>query len=106
MTVDATKINYYSGWEIDQLIDQGTISVGSGTTLVASLSNAENPNVYEVQFRPSGMAQWFRIGQNSTNATVAGGFQFSSYVDGANIYLTTSTSGTARFFIWSDTVVH
>jgi len=106
MAVDDTKINYYSGWEIDQIIDQGTVSVGSGTSIVASLSNAENPNVYEVQFQPSGLQEWYMIGQNSTNATIANGFSFSTYVDGADIYITTSSAGTARYFIWSDTVVH
>ena len=106
MAVDDTKVNYYSGWEVDQLIAQGSFSVSTGTTLVHSLSDAQNPNVYELQFQPSGVAQWYRIGTNSTNATVANLFNFSSYVDGSSLYATTSSGGTIRYFIWSDTVVH
>lgn len=105
MTVDATKIAYYSGWDIDQLVATNTdnpTTVGSGSTAIYTISGAIALPDFKVQFKPTGSAFWFDTGTNSTDGTIAGVFVFSSYISGPSIFITTSTGGQARYFVWAD----
>lgn len=106
-TVDDSKVNYYSGWDIDQLVASNKVVVPSGTSLVVAIP-AGLPAVpnYEVQFQLSGFSRWYQAGAFSTDGTLANVHSFNSYVSGGNIYINTTTAGTAKYFIWSDKVDH
>lgn len=105
MAVDSTKIGYSSTWDIDQLIATNTdnpTSVASGSTAIYTITGSVTLPDFKVQFKPTGSTFWFEPGTSSTNGTVAGEFTFSSYVSGSSIFITTSTAGTARYFVWAD----
>lgn len=105
MTVDTNKVNYYSGWDIDQLIAQGSVTVGgAGNTTLATITNASLPNIFEVMFQPTGQTSWFQMGTNSTTGALAGLFICYSYMSGTSLIINTSSSGTARYYVWSDKV--
>jgi|APFre7841882654_1041346.scaffolds.fasta_scaffold91412_2 hypothetical protein len=101
---DYTKVNYYNGWDIDQLIAQGTVNIGSGDSAIYTISNSSLPNVFEVLFQPTGSTYWYQAGTSSTNGTIAGLFTFYTYINGTNLYIHTTTTGIARYYIWSDKV--
>ena len=97
------KANYDNGWDIDQLIAQGSVSIGgSGNTAVYTISNSSLPNVYEVLFQPTGSTYWYQAGSSSTNGTIAGEFKFYTYINGTSLFINTASAGTARYYIWSD----
>lgn len=100
--VDATKINYYSGWDIDQVINQGSVSVAAGDSTI--FNNTSLPNVFEVEFQPTGSIYWYQAGKSSTNGTSAGTFTFFTYLSGVSLHINTTTGGTARYYVWSDKV--
>lgn len=107
MTVDSTKIAYSSGWDIDQLIATNAdnpLAVGSGSTAIYTITGAVSLPDFKVQFKPTGSTFWFDCGTSSTNGTIAGIFTFSSYISGSSIFINTSTTGIARYFIWADKV--
>jgi len=107
MSVDDSKLAYSSLWEIDQLISTNDVAVGSGVSTVfsyASLGVATNP-VYEVYFKPAGDTKWYKEGAFSTNGSyLTTGSTFFSYTNGNSIVISTSVSGTARYFLWQDKV--
>jgi len=102
MTVDNTKSEYSSLWDIDQIIDRGTTTVGSGTTAIHTLSDANYPSTHEVQFKPTGSTKWYEVGQNATSNTIATLFTFYTYTLGSSLYVVTSSAGTVRHFVWQD----
>lgn len=105
MAVDPTKIAYSSGWDIDQLVTTNTgspTSIGSGSTAIYTITGTVALPDFKVQFKPTGSTFWFEPGTSSTNGTVAGEFTFSTYISGSSIFITTSTAGTARYFVWAD----
>lgn len=104
-TVDNSKTAYYSGWDIDQLVTTNSIAVSPGDTSVFSVVGMLFP-VYELQFKPTGSTKWYSEGMSSTNNTLANLFIFSSYITGSAVHAVTSTSGTIRYYVWEDTVIH
>lgn len=105
MSRDDSKLNFYSGWDIDQLVATNTIPISSGTSLVTAVPASLPPiPEYEVQFSPNGNG-WFQQGAWSGDGTLTHLHSFSAYlVPGSGIYITTDISGFARYFIWSDKV--
>lgn len=104
MAVDDSKIGYYSGWDIDQLVDTDTVSVSSGDSLVLTISGDPTIPVAHAQFQPSGSTKWFDEGTNSTNNTQAGLFTFYTYISGSSFRAVTSSAGTIRYYKWQDKV--
>jgi hypothetical protein len=103
MSVDDTKLNYLSTWDIDQLIASGTTSVSSGITAVYTIpSSSVSLPVYEIQFQNSG--KWYQTGAYSTNGTLAGLKSFYTYINAGVIYISTTVAGNIRYFVWTDKV--
>lgn len=101
MTVDATKLRYFSGWDIDQLVATGTLAVGVGATPVYAIPATVPLPEFEVQLQPTGSSFWYRPGANSSaGATV--NINFYTYILGTSIFINTDTPGTARYFVWAD----
>lgn len=107
MTVDATKIGYSSGWDIDQLTATNSANpttVAAGSTAIYTISGAVSLPDFKVQFKPTGSTYWFEPGTSSTDGTVANEFTFSIYINAGSIYITTSSGGQARYFVWADKI--
>jgi hypothetical protein len=105
VSVDDSKLNYYSGWDIDQLVDSGTVAVGSGITAIYTVTGSlPSVPIYEVQFEQSNV--WHQVGQYSTTGRFAGGQSFYTYLQSGKIFINAPASGNARYFVWSDTVIH
>jgi hypothetical protein len=102
VTVDDTKVNYYNGWDIDQLLVSDTIAVGAGSTAIYTISGVITLPEYEVQFQPTGSTFWYQEGQSSSDGTLANLFTFWSYINGASIFINVPSAGTARYFVWAD----
>jgi hypothetical protein len=105
MSVDDSKLNYYSGWDIDQLVYTGVVPVGSGVTAIFTIpAGLPSVPVFEVQFQQGSV--WYQAGQYSTDGTFLGGEIFYPYMQSNVIYINAPVSGNARYFVWSDTVIH
>lgn len=105
MATDDTKLNYSSGWDIDQLVASAAVAVSSGTTAIYTIpATLPATPEFEVQFKPAASARYHQAGYYSTDGTLAGGHQFSSYVQGSQVFITTDIAGTARYYVWSDKV--
>lgn len=104
MTVDTTKINYYSGWDIDQLLATDTINVNSGDTAIYTISGAVLLPEYEVQFQPTGSTFWYESGTSSSDGTLTNLFTFYTYIGSGAIHINAPSSGKARYFIWADRI--
>lgn len=104
MARDDTKLNYYSGWDIDQLLTTNSVSVSTGANAVYAVPSSNPIPVFEVQFKPIGSTFWYRPGTSSTNGTVAGEFTVYTYISALTIFINTTVPGTARYFVWSDKV--
>ena len=105
MTVDNTKLQYYSNWDIDQMVASDIKTVGTGTTLIYTVpSNSVALPIFEMQFKPTGSFSWYGAGANSTDGTIGSLFTFYSYLQGTGIYSVTTSSGTVRYFIYSDKI--
>lgn len=105
MSVKDSKIAYSSNWDIDQLINTGTTPVGSGISTVYTIPSTIPPiPVFEVQFQPTGSVFWYDPGTSSTDGTLTNLFTFFTYIAGGVININTTSTGIARYFIWSDKV--
>ena len=110
MSVDDTKLAFYSEWDIDQLIATAEVPVTLVATSLYTYTTSDAP-YFEVQFKPTGSTQWFQCGVNSLAGTLAGVFSFKAYISSTSIYIdvdaggTAITGGTARYFIWADKVI-
>lgn len=104
MAVDNDKLNYYSAWDIDQLVASDTVLVGSGATAIYAITSPITLPEFEVQFQPTGSTLWYEVGESSTNATLAGLFTFYSYISGSSVFINAPGAGTARYFIWGDKI--
>lgn len=105
MSIDNTKLNYLSTWDIDQFIATDTIAIGIGITAVYTIPvTSVTLPVYEVQFENSG--RWYQAGAYSIDGTLAGLFSFYTYISAGAIYIVTTIAGNARYFIWTDKVNH
>lgn len=104
MTTDNTKLNYFSRWDIDQLIATSTVAIGSGTTSIYTIPSTNPIPEYEVQFQPSGSPYWYGMGTSSTNGTLAGTFTPYSYISGTSLSIVAPIAGNARYFVWADKV--
>lgn len=101
--LDDTKVNYASKWDIDQLFATNTVAVGVGTTAVYTIpSTIPSVPVYEVQLQVG--SKWYQAGLLATSNTLATSQNFSTYISGNQIFITTTVAGTARYFIWTDKV--
>ncbi|CAB4132579.1 hypothetical protein UFOVP253_37 [uncultured Caudovirales phage] len=102
-TLDDTKANYASKWDIDQLFATNTVPVGVGTTAVYTIPGTIPAiPVYEVQLQVGG--KWYQAGGFATSNTIATLQSFSTYISGNQIFITTGVAGTARYFVWTDKV--
>lgn len=105
--VDDNRLLFLSSWDIDQLVKTDIVTIsGSGDTVLidySSLNIPANP-IFEVQFKPSGASAYYMSGLNSTDGTTTNEFSFYSYTSGSKLYIHTSGTGTARYFLWSDKV--
>lgn len=104
MTVDNSKLNYYSAWDIDQLLDTDTVLIGSGDTAIFTITGSTSIPEFEVQFKPISSTYWYAMGTSSTDGTVANTFTVYSYISGASIFIHAPVAGTARYFVWADKV--
>jgi hypothetical protein len=105
MARDDTKLSYYSGWDIDQLVAKDTVAVGAGTTAIFTYpTNLPAVPLFDVQFQPTASTKFYQSGAYSTNGTFAGVHQFSCYVQAGQIFIKTDIAGTAKYFVWSDKV--
>lgn len=98
MSVNETKVAFYSNWDIDQLIDSGSVAVSSGATALASIDGVKD---WKVQLEVGGKK--YDPGSNSTNASTI--FLFYSYVDSGTLYIQTNQAGTAHWYIFEDDLV-
>lgn len=104
MTVDNSKLNYYSGWDIDQLVASDSIVVSPGTTALYTIpSSLPTLPSFEVQLKPTGSSKWFQAGSYTTSDTYATHNSFVAYIQSGVIYIVCA-GGTARYFVWSDKV--
>lgn len=101
MAVDKTKLAFGTTNEIDHILTTGTVDVGVGTTAIYTFSSVGLPPVFEVQFRGSGSIQWQSAGIYREGVTL---YNTHAYIQVTTIYFTTDRAGTARYFVWSDTV--
>lgn len=105
MSVDDTKLNYLSSWDIDQLVDTDTISVGSGATAVFTITSPlPSSIVYEIQFQPGDSGPWYQAGEYSTDGTLANSASFYTYINAGQLFINTPVTGKARYFVWSDKI--
>lgn len=105
MTVDNTKFNYRSAWDIDQLIAQGSVAVGgAGDTTLYTITSSAVPNVFEVLFQPTGETSWYQAGTSSTSLGAGAIFTFYAYINASSLIIHTGGAGTARYYVWSDKV--
>lgn len=97
---------FSSQWDIDQLVESGTVNIGAGITELYNFSSSTLPDfpVTEVQFQPTGSSQWFVPGEASTDGTTGNAFSFYFYVQNQTLYINVPEAGKARYFIWSDKV--
>lgn len=106
MARDDTKLNYYSGWDIDQLFASNAdapLAIGAGTTAVYTIpASLPAVPVYEVQLQVGG--RWYQAGMFATANTLASSQSFSTYITGNQIFITSSVAGNARYYIWTDKV--
>jgi hypothetical protein len=104
VTRDDTKLNFYSGWDIDQLYDSKEVAVTAGTATVFTIpATLPTIPVFEVQFKPTGDTKWYQSGTYSTNGTLAGLNNFYVHVQSGAVKIV-SAGGTARYFVWTDKV--
>lgn len=105
MARDDTKLGYFSGWDIDQLFIENLVTVAIGTTAIYTIpASLPTIPVFEVLFRVSGFSRFYQAGIFSTDGTLAGTHNFSSYISGGQIFITTSVAGTAKYLVWTDKV--
>lgn len=104
MPVDNSKLNYFSEWDIDQLLANKDIAVGSGATAIYTISGNVPIPEYEVYFKPTGSTFWYQMGTSSSLGTIATTFTAYSYISGSSIFINAPSAGTARYFIWADKV--
>lgn len=105
MARDDTKLGYYSGWDIDQLFIENTVVVPIGTTAIYTIpASLPTIPVFEVLLRVTGFSRFYQAGSFSTDGTLAGLHNFSSYISGGQVFITTNVAGTAKYFVWSDKV--
>ncbi len=103
MAIDDTKLNYYSGWDIDQLADTVIMPVTPGTTAIYTIPSTSVPMpIFMVQLLISG--RYYQAGTYSTDATLSGLGTFYSYISGNQIFVNTTSAATARCYIWTDKV--
>lgn len=98
MSVNETKVAFYSNWDIDQLVDSGSMSVSTGATALTPIDGVKD---WIVQLEISGVR--YAPGPASTNASSV--FFFYSYVDSGTLYVNTPVSGTAHWYIFEDDLV-
>jgi hypothetical protein len=105
MAVDNDKLSYFSAWDIDQLVATAEVAVSAGTTMIYDIpDNLPLIPEWEVQFKPGASTVWFQTGPYSTNPGAGTIDSFSSYVQAGQLYITTSTNGIARYYVWADKV--
>jgi hypothetical protein len=103
MATDNTKLNYLSTWDIDQLVATGEVAVSSGNTAIVTVpTTGPALPLFEVYFKPGSSSKWFQVGQYSTANTLATVQNCYSGILNRQLYLYSSTSGIARYFIWQD----
>lgn len=103
MSVDDTKLNYLSSWDIDQLVETVTVGVTPGTTAIYTIPSTSTPvPIFMVQLLVSG--RYYQAGTYSTDGTLAGLATFYSYISGNQIFINTGLAGTARCYVWTDKV--
>lgn len=101
MARDDSKLNFYSGWEIDQQTQTNTVGVGAGDTAIVAVSGYP---LYELQFKPNGSNYWFRSGVSCSDGATGGIFAFYGYLEGGYLKVHSDIAGTVRYFIYSDKV--
>lgn len=95
MTVDNSKLAYFSGWDIDQLIASDIVVVTTGFNNIYTISaNLVAIPTFELQYKPNGSAQWFKAGSQG----------FYSYINTGIIYAKVPSNGLVRYFVWADKV--
>lgn len=104
MTVDNSKLNYYSAWDIDQLIATDTVLVGLGDTAIFTITGQITVPEFQVQFKPISSTYWYEMGTSSTDGTVGNTFTAWSYISGSSVFMHAPSAGTARYFVWGDKV--
>lgn len=104
MAVDDSKLNYLSTWDIDQLLANETIPVGSGATAIYTIPDSVPLPEFEVQFQPTGSSFWYGMGTSSSAGTLATQFTAYSYISGSSIFINAPSAGNARYFVWADKV--
>lgn len=97
MSVDETKVAYYSNYDIDQLADSNSVSVSTGTTAIVSIDGVKD---WKVQLEVSGSR--YDPGASSTNESTI--FTFYSYVDSGTLYVVTGQAGTVYYYIFEDDI--
>jgi hypothetical protein len=108
MTVNNSKLNYYSSWQIDQLVTGNPaprVVVPIGVSFLADVPT-DLPDVpeFDVQFQIATFQRWYSPGAYSTNGTLAGMHYFNVYIQNRKLYIDTDIAGTARYFMWADKV--
>lgn len=104
MSVDNTKAQFSSEWDVDQLLEgfPATASISANTdTLIYTFADAAKPPIFEVQFQTGSL--WYQPGGNSTGNTSSSYFSFLTWTTGTGLYVWCQLAGTVRYYIWSDT---
>lgn len=98
--MDDSKVEFNSNWEMDRLIAQNDVAIGTGTTLLYTFASSLTPPSFEVQYSPNS-SQYYQMGHGQLGGTY---FDVHAFIDGTGIYVTSNVAGRARYYIWSDKV--
>jgi hypothetical protein len=103
MATDNDKLNFLSTWDIDQLVATAEVAVPSGTTALYTIpSTLPAIPVFEVQIKVG--TKWYQTGTFATSNTLATSKIMNAYVSSGQLFISTNTAGTARYFVWQDKV--
>lgn len=104
--IDEDKLSFSSNWEIDQLVytNQDSPASASGVTLLRVIDTPVALPDFLVQFKPTGSTKWYSAGRNSTDGSSAGFFTFFGYIQSGALYVYSTISGEARYYLWADKV--
>jgi hypothetical protein len=98
MATDDDKLQFSTDWDIDQLVDSGSMDVASGTTTIYTLPDAGFPPVFEVHANFD--SAWHQPGTNSNN------HYLHAFVSGSSLRVTVNVACTVRYWIWSDKITY
>lgn len=105
MARDDSKLTFYTGWDIDQLVVTNDVAVASGDKIVTVIPTPllGTKPTFSIMFKPTGSNNWYQEGTSSTNTSFLNQFTSYGYLFGNDLHVV-SPAGTVRYYIWADKV--